>query len=153
MNSISNNWKLFFLITLCIAIFPVLTYWWKFGTGNLSTNFKDWVDFSTYWSPLLVVALTLVLAHISWQSLEIMKAKEKPFIVIEKRALKGKEELLSIRNIGSGPALDVKLFIKVINNEKIYQNKFLKRHDITSFLDFIEKHCDYHYMVSAFSLS
>lgn len=154
MKSFSDNWKVVFGLVTAVIILPLFVYWLKFGSFELSSDFKIWVDFSTYWSPYLIAALTIILAYISWQSLELMKLKEKPLIVIEKRPKKeGGDEFESFRNIGSGPALDVKLFIKRENNEYIQFDTFLMKHGINSNLEAIEKHCDYHYLVSSFSLS
>ena len=143
-----------YICALAIVLIPITFYVLKFGQLGLSPIFQDWVDFSVYLSPFMVTSLTILLAYISWQSLEIMKIKEKPIIVVEKRAkAQGGREFLSIRNIGSGPALDIKLFIRVEHDERIHFDPFLMKHGITSDLESIEKRCQYHYMVSAFSLS
>ncbi len=146
--------QIIFGLAILTVIVPVSFYLVRFGSVSLSPEFQDWVDFSVFLSPFMTASLTIILAYISWQSLEIMKVKEKPIIVVEKRPKKeGGEEFLTIRNIGSGPALDVKLFIKVIHNEQIHFNSFLIDHGITSDLGTIEERCDYHYMVSTFSLA
>lgn len=156
MRSSSTNWKLVFVFVAVLIILPILVYLWKFGSIGLSGDFKTWVDFSTYWSPYLVTALTVILAYISWLSLELMKLKEKALIVVEKRSkpndLEGKE-FISIRNIGSGPALDVKLFIKVISSGDIHFNNFLQISGILACIDEVERRSKFHYMVSSFSLS
>lgn len=154
MGSNSNNWKVVFGIAVAIIILPILIYGFKFGSLILSTDFDTWVNFSTYLSPYLVAALTIILAYISWQSMELMKLKEKPVLTIEKRSKKkGGDEFLSIRNIGSGPALEIKLFVGIERNKAIDNNSFLMKHGITGHLDYIHKYCDFHYIVTEFALT
>lgn len=141
-------------VVLMLVLFPVVIYWIKFGTFHLAEDFTEWVDFSTFWSPYLMAALTVVLAYLSWQSLNLMKMKEKPFLVVEKRAPNGNgDEFHFVRNIGSGPALDLKLFIKVENYEYIHNDPFLISSGITSVLDEVGSRSGFHYMVCSFSLS
>ncbi len=117
MSSFTNNWKIIFGITLGVVVFPLFAYWIQFGSSQLSNEFEEWVDFSTFWSPYLITALTIILTYISWQNLELMKLKEKPILVVER--IPGKVKLKDekdrwywkVKNIGSGPALEVKLFI------------------------------------------
>jgi hypothetical protein len=154
MRPISIGWKVVFVFVILVILLPLFAYWLKFGSFGLSGDFKAWVDFSTYMSPYLVAALTIILAYISWQSLELMKLKEKPLIVIEKKPKKeGSDEFLSFRNIGNGPALEVKLFVKVERNDNIQNDPFLVTHGINTDIEEIERRSFFHYMVSAFSLS
>ncbi|PSL02237.1 hypothetical protein [Cecembia rubra] len=154
MKFISNNWKVVFTVVCLIIILPLIFYWVNFGSATLSSDFKSWVDFSNFWSPFLVTALTIILAYISWQSLEIVKLKEKPIVIVEKRSKKeGGKEFLTIRNVGNGPALEIKLFIGVKKDELIDFNTFLINHGISGYLEDIHIRCSFHYLVPEFGLS
>lgn len=159
MRALSANWRLVFGIVLAIVILPVIIYWLKFGTIQLSSDFDDWVGFSTYMSPYLVAALTIILAYISWQSLELMKLKEKPALVIEEYPeFKGEGHpkiptfFYRIKNLGEGPALNLRLFIR-ISESLISVDTFLLRKRLINDFDKIPETYSYHYMVHSFSLA
>jgi len=159
MRSISTNWKVVFGVVMAIVILPLMIYGWKFGSPELSSDFNTWVDFSTFWSPYLVAALTIILAYISWQSLELMKLKEKPVLVIEEYPeYRGDGHpgiptfFYRIKNLGDGPALNMRLFVKVSEN-LIAVDSFLFRKNLINDFDKIHEQYGFHYMVHSFSLS
>lgn len=159
MRTLSANWRVVFGIVLAIAILPLITYWLKFGTFYLSSDFSEWVNFSTYWSPFLVAALTVILAYISWQSLELMKLKERPALVIEEYPeFRGEGHpniptfFYRVKNLGEGPALNLKLFIR-LSESLISVDPFLFRKNLINDFDKIPETHGYHYMVHSFSLA
>jgi len=159
MKSFSTNWKVVFAMVVAIVILPLLVYWWKFGSFDLSADFNTWVDFSTYLSPYLVVALTIILAYISWQSLELMKLKEKPVLVIEEYPeYRGGENsgiptfFYRIKNLGEGPAVNMRLFIRVAESLISVDPFILRKYLINDFNEIHKVH-GFHYMVHSFSLS
>jgi hypothetical protein len=159
MKSFSTNWKVVFGLIIAIVILPLLVYWLKFGSFELSADFNTWVDFSTYWSPFLIAALTIILAYISWQSLELMMLKEKPVLVIEEYPeFRGEENsgiptfFYRIKNLGEGPAVNMRLFIKVSETLISYDLFLIKKYLINDY-DKIHDIHGFHYMVHSFSLS
>jgi hypothetical protein len=158
MRSFSTNWKLVFVFVAVLIILPILVYWWKFGSLGLSPDFKTWVNFSTYWSPYLVTALTIILTYISWQSLELMKLKEKPVLVIEEYPeYRGEGNsgiptfFYRVKNLGEGPALNMKLFVRISESLISVDTFLFKKHLINDFYKIHEKY-GFHYMVHSFSL-
>lgn len=145
---------------LVIIFIPIITYIIKFGRLSLSPDFQDWVDFSAYLSPFMVVSLTIFLAYISWQSLEIMKLKEKPVLVIEEYPeYNGDLNFpiptfhFKIKNIGQGPAMNMRLFIrireKLIDSDTFLTRKLISRGENG---EKIKSKGGYHYMIHSFSL-
>lgn len=157
MKFLKTNWKLVFGVVLGIVIIPLFVYLWKFGSFDLSHDFTNWVDFSTFLSPFLVAALTIILAYISWQTLELMKLKEKPLLVVERVSGKiryrgwNKHWLWIVKNIGSGPALNVKLFIcpeKPVSGI----DPFLKEKGLYNESHLPEREMDFEYFVRNISI-
>lgn len=139
-------------------VFPLAVYWSRFGSFQLSRNFEDWVNFSTYWSPYLVTALTIILAYLSWQNLELMKLKDKPILVIEEYPeYRGEAQpaipnfFFRIKNLGQGPSMNMRLFIR-IRDQLIELDTFLLKKFITNGDKKVETIDGYHYMVHSFSL-
>jgi len=99
-----------------------------------------------------VVALTIILAYISWQSLELMKLKEKPILATEK------DDFFLIKNIGSGPAINMKIFFSIDSYDipdtgnSLVWDKFLSKSGITGALGEIAERGEFHYMVRSVNL-
>jgi hypothetical protein len=141
-----------------VIILPLIFYCLKFGSVKLSSDFEDWVNFSTYWSPYLVAALTIVLAYISWQGLELMKLKEKPLLVVER--IRGTKPVHStvqpwiwkVKNIGLGPAIEVKLFI-IPEKPFMGLDEFLRVKSLFNEHLLPNRDIDYDYLVHSISIT
>jgi hypothetical protein len=152
MKKISFNWNSLFLIIGLLILLPLVVYWVKFGSLQLSNDFQDWVDFSTYLSPILVTAVTIVLAYLSWQSMELIKIKEKPLLVVEN------DQSLQVKNIGAGPAINIKIFFSIDFfiipdvGDSLNFDQILGISGIRDNIEEIEKRGEFHYMVSSLNL-
>lgn len=156
MNMSEIRWKIVVLVSFILTVFPIFLYVWKFGSLEFSTDIKNWVDFSSYLSPYLVASLTIILAFISWQSLELLKLKEKPIIVIESDLLDPNDpnssSIFVLKNIGNGVALDLKLFIR-ITHPIMGSNQFLLRKGLINSHLLPERPTKFEYMVHSINLS
>ena len=156
MKSITTFWKAILILTVLILSVPLCLYWWKFGGFYISEDFDEWVKFSTYWTPFIIVALSLLLSYISWQTMEIMKLKEKPLIVVSQEPLDSNKPnsplIFIVKNIGQGAALELKILVK-IEHPTIGSDRFILSKGLINDQHQPVRPTDFDYMLHSMNLT
>lgn len=106
------------VLIAAVVLVPLLLYVIKFGSRELSSQFKDWESFSNYWTVFLSLAATsttAILAYyayeISKQTLQFTKIAETPRVTFEMLTI-GSRSVYIIKNAGKVPAVNCFLFIQ-----------------------------------------
>jgi hypothetical protein len=101
--------------SLIILILPLWLYYDHFGSNTYSGNFKDWVDFSQYYTLFFAVFNGVILLLLTWRIHKENISLNKPLLVFTIDA--GKKYSHSIKNIGNGPALNIEIYASKVDGK------------------------------------
>ncbi|WP_026629502.1 hypothetical protein [Dyadobacter alkalitolerans] len=116
------KWAL--IVSILTGIVPLLFYWYKFGSFELSDNLETWSHFSDFFnlwvslvSLILIFSLTYYISKIEERRYEELREldnmRNRPILICDTDSA----HYHIVKNIGIGPALNIKASIKTDSGE------------------------------------
>jgi len=100
--------KWLILSSIALLVAPVILYYIHFGAFSFSKHFKDWVDFSQYYSVFIGLFNAVILVFLTWRIHRENIALYKPILIFT--IGETGQYPHSIKNIGNGPAINIEIF-------------------------------------------
>lgn len=108
MKSFLKKYLFWIVVSIVILGVPLIIYLIQFGSKTLSHDFKEWVDFSQYYTLFITLFNGIIILILMWKIHRDTMSHNKPLVVFT--ISNGIQHPHTIKNIGNGPAINIDIY-------------------------------------------